>query len=107
MLVIDWRPRASNTPSSSVRGTIGVGSVGLLGSTTGVPQVGARVSASASGDGVVPQVAEPLTMSPTAKGPNMYMCTALTVSEPSEFTICSLYTTVKTSPTSVMTPERV
>src|ERR671927_272939 len=35
----EGRP-ASKTPISSVRGSLGVGSLGLTGSTTGVPQVG-------------------------------------------------------------------
>jgi hypothetical protein len=86
----DWMPLVSNRPSSSVRGLLGVGSVGLLGSTSTTPQRGGSVSLGVSGEGVTPHTAWPLTISPTAVGPNRYMCRALTVSEPSGFTICWL-----------------
>src|SRR4051794_32902190 len=89
---------------SSVRGSFGVGSSGPTGSTTTVPQLGARVSAAVADAGTTPQLTWPRTTSPIAVGPKRYMWTALTVSDPSGFTICWLNTTVKTSPTLVMTP---
>src|SRR5215213_8636925 len=104
MLPIDCRPPASNTPISSSRGDLGVGSSGLTGATTRLPQIGSSVSELVTVVGVVPQVTCPPTLSPTATGPNRYMWKALTVREPSGLTICSLNTTLNTSPTLVITP---
>src|SRR3954452_15628261 len=104
---MDLRPPVSNTPISSASGLFGVWSCGLTRSTTGAPQLGGAVSFGWDDTGVMPQVAWPLTISPTATGPNRYMWTALTVSEPSGLGICSLNTTVNVSPTLETMPERV